>query len=61
MDHYDIKRLALLAALQAEVDGMKAENENRKQKGESMAYGDADFMYLASQITALAYKHNEQL
>jgi hypothetical protein len=61
MDHYDIKRLALLAALQTEVEAMKAANEERKQKGESLAYVEADFAYLASQINTLAYKHNEQL
>ena len=61
MDHYDIKRLALLTALQAEVEGMKAENEIRKQQGLSLAYGEEAFMHLSRQINELAYKHNDQL
>jgi hypothetical protein len=61
MDHYDIKRLALLAALQTEVEGMKATNEDRKQQNQSMIYGEVDFSHMAAQITVLAYKHNEQL
>jgi hypothetical protein len=27
MDHYDVKRLALVCAVNAEIEGMKAENE----------------------------------
>ena len=61
MSKYDIKRLALVIALQAEIEGMKADNENRKQLGNSMAYVDKHFQYVANELRELANKHNEQL
>lgn len=61
MNEYDIKRLALVLAVQAEIEGMKAENvicelEKRKPK-----YGSFAFNNIAEEIRELAYKHNEQL
>lgn len=61
MNEYDVKRLALLYALQAEIEGMKAENKQRQVLGESMAYTASQFGEMAEQIRELAYKHNEQL
>lgn len=50
MDSYmieDMKRVAIImarvAACNAEVEGMKAENANRAQRGESMAYTEDNF------------------
>lgn len=59
--HYDIKRLALIYSIQAEVEGMKAENENRKQRGESMTYSDEDFNSKSQELQNLAYCPNEVL
>lgn len=61
MNEYDIKRLALVFALQAEIEGMKADNENRKQLDNSMTYTDKDFNYMANELRELTNKHNEQL
>jgi hypothetical protein len=61
MDSYDVKRLALILAVQAEIEGMKADNENRKQNNHSMAYTDSDFAEKATELRNLAYIHNDQL
>ncbi len=61
MNEYDIKRLALVFALQAEVEGMKAENMQRNATGSSMAYDDSNFIRLAEELNILASKHNDEL
>lgn len=61
MDYYDVKRLALVLAVQAEIDGMKAENMQRKIEGNSMAFTESDFNDKAIDLRNLAYAHNEQL
>ena len=61
MDHYDVKRLALVLSVQAEIEGMKAENENHKQSNESMAYTAEDFNSKSQELQNLAYVHSEQL
>ena len=61
MNYYDIKRYGLILAVQAEIEGMKAENEQRKQLGQSMAYTDADFNRKAEEIRVISFWHNEQL
>jgi hypothetical protein len=61
MNEYDIKRLALVLALQAEIDGMKAFNSQRRVDGSSPGYNEGDFGYMAAQLRELANKHNEQL
>lgn len=61
MNEYDIKRLALILSVQAEIEGMKVENLQREQDGYSMAYTDADFCSKAKELRDLASKHNEQL
>lgn len=60
MDSYDVKRLALVLAVQAEIEGMKAENIIRKQNNESPAYIE-QFSDKASELRNLAFCHNEQL
>ena len=61
MSGYDVKRLALILARQAEVEGMKADNEDRRQRGEAMAYDDDDFCAAASDLRELANVPNLQL
>lgn len=61
MNQYDVIRLALVLAVQAEIEGMKACNDDRSQLGHSMAYTDTDFCNKAEELRMLAYKHNEQL
>lgn len=55
-DFYNIRRLALILAKQAEVEGMKAKNLI-----EPGAYTEEDFRIKAMDFENLAYAHNEQL
>lgn len=61
MNEYDVKRLALVFAVQAEVEGMKVENLQREQSGLSCAYAVNCFDSKADELRELASKHNEQL
>ena len=60
-EYYNVKRLALVLAIQAEIEGMKAENKQREIQGDSMAYIDKDFSEKANELTNLAYATDEQL
>lgn len=57
MDTYDIKRLALVLALQAEIEAMKAYNNSENP----MKYPENRFWEKAEELRQLANKHNEQL
>lgn len=61
MDTYDVKRLALVLAVQAEIEGMKAHNHSRAQNMYANAYSDADFCAKAEELRGIAASHNEQL
>lgn len=62
MDQYDIKRLALILAVQAEIDGMKAENKAAELNGfNPLPYRENHFIEKANDLRNLAYCHNEQL
>lgn len=61
MNQYDVKRLALVLAVQAEIEGMKAENNQRLSNDLSLAYTDSQFQDKANDLRNLAYCHNEQL
>jgi len=61
MDMYNVVRLALVLAIQADIEGMKTENVLRKQCGESPAYEEKAFFEQAELLRNLAYSHNEQL
>jgi len=61
MNEYDIKRLALVLAIQAEIEGMKAENLIREQVSHTVAYEGRHFQEKAEELRNLAYAHNEQL
>lgn len=57
----DVKRLALVLAVQAEIEGMKAENSQRKALSQPMAYNEYDFQCKAEELRNLAYKHEDTL
>lgn len=63
MNEYDIKRLARVLAVQAEIEGMKSENTNRIYLGEvhGVKYFDEDFKLKAEELRNLAAMHNDQL
>lgn len=58
MNEYDVKRLALVLSVQAEIEGMKTANS---QHEENQPYVAEDFFKKARQLQDLAYTHNEQL
>ena len=58
---YNVKRLALILAVQAEIEGMKAENMQREQQGYSMAWTETDFCQKAEELRILANAHDEML
>lgn len=58
MNEYDIKRLALVLAIQAEIEGMKIYN---LKNPDTLGYDQQAFDGMAAQLRDLAYKHNEQL
>lgn len=57
----DIKRLGLILAVQAEIEGMKSENMQREQQGFSMAWTETDFCQKAEEIRDIVNKHDDQL
>ena len=61
MNDYTVRRLALVLAVQAEIEGMKAENMQREQQGYSMAWTETDFCQKAEELRNLANAHDEQL
>jgi hypothetical protein len=61
MNNYDVKRLAFILAIQAEIEGMKAENKYREINGHDLTYGDGDFEVKATELRNLAYTHDENL
>lgn len=58
MDEAAVKRLALILAVQAEIEGMKARNA---EDIEHQRYAEADFQQKAEELRNLAYTHNLQL
>ena len=61
MNQYDVKRLALVLAVQAELEALKIENLRRETGGMSEAYGEIEFWNRAEDLRELASKHDEQL
>ena len=61
MNEYDIKRLALVLAIQSDIEAMKADNMIRQQNNESLAYNGAEFECKSEELRTLAYAHNENL
>jgi hypothetical protein len=61
MERETVIRFALVLSVQAEVEGMKAENEVRKSQGLSPTYGESQFSDMANKLSNLAYCHDQQL
>lgn len=57
----DIKRLGLILAIQAEIEGMKAENGYRYVNDLSPAYGQKNFDQKADEIRDIVYKNDDLL
>jgi hypothetical protein len=54
MNEYDVRKLAEIFAIQAEIEGMKADNEQRKINTESPAYTENAFRAKAEELRILA-------
>jgi hypothetical protein len=61
MNEYDIKRLAQVLSIQAEIEGFKAANERCKIYGNEPEYHQGFFQEKAELLNQLSNKHNEQL
>lgn len=61
MTIYDLKRLAEILAIQAEIEGMKSENITRESQGYALAYDEKAFVQAADDLRTIAAKHDEQL
>lgn len=61
MTGYDVKRLAKILAVWAEIEGMKAENKQREQQNFSMAWTESDFCAKADELRQLANVLDEAL
>lgn len=61
MNEYDVRRLGKILALQAEIEGMKAENTQRQLEGFSLKYTESDFFHKAEILLDLSQYSNDQL
>ena len=61
MTTYDVKRLALVLAIQAEIEAMKVANAERDLPSEVAAYGESHFFGKAQELKDLAAKHDHEL
>ena len=61
MTEYDVKRLALVLAVQAEIEGMKAENQIALINKKEPIYNGNDFNAKAEEIRNIAYRHEDLL
>ena len=57
----DIKRLGLILAVQAEIEGMKSENTLIERQGYSPVYDETYFCQKAEEIREIVNKHDDQL
>jgi hypothetical protein len=55
-EYYNVKRLALVLAVQAEIEGMKVKNMSLPGYFKQEHFNDK-----AEELRSLAYAHNEQL
>lgn len=61
MDTYDVKRFALVLAVQAEIEGMKSADKERTLKQGDLQYDEAAYCAKAEELRNIAYCHDEQL
>lgn len=60
LDKHTIKQIIELTALEVEVHGMIADNQQRELEGNSMAYTGEDFDNIAKQMRDIATKYNNE-
>lgn len=60
-NYYNVKRLALVLAIQADIEAMKTENDLRKIQGFSPAYGESSFWDKGEELRNLAYTPDDCL
>lgn len=61
MDQFDVMRLGLILAVQAEIDGMKAHNTHCMNTEEYIAYDEKAFNDKAEELRNISARHNQQL
>lgn len=61
MEGLDVRRLALILAKQAEIEGMTAENQWLIARGEYPKYRESHFQEKGNDMQNLAYTHDLQL
>lgn len=61
MKAYDVRRLAAILAIQADVEAMKAENMQHEYLGLNMAYTYSDLHAMSENLTELATASNDFL
>lgn len=61
MNEYDVKRLGLIFAIQADIEGMKAENIQCVDREDPLIYEEVDFGTKAEELRLVSHCHNDQL
>lgn len=56
-----VKRLGLILAVQAEIEGMKVLNQERESNGYAFAYNEEAFTSKADELRNISYCHEDQL
>lgn len=53
VDLYGLAQYAQMLKLTIMMEGYKAENDNRKHRNESMAYGETEFFMIAREVEVI--------
>lgn len=61
MEQLEIKRLGLILAVQAEIEGMKIENLQRDYPFQAAVYSGDDFQAKADEIKNIVYANESQI
>jgi len=61
MDQYDVMRFGMISAINAEIEGMKAENKLCEYDKVVLKYDESSFIEKAERINDIVYSHNQQL
>lgn len=61
MNETEVKRLGLILAIQAEIEGIKATNQHTMACDNYICYDEHHFYEKAEELRELCYKHPDQL
>ncbi len=61
METINAKRLGLILAVQAEIEGMKITNSEREENGFAFAYDEGAFLEKAEELRVIVSLHEDQL